>query len=520
MTLQVVRDVDITGRYFVAVTNLKLYNNFIIANKLQFLPSTQKKKSTPSDFAWTSPQEWAQLLSGPITQLLDQYTTLGVVVGDHLTYKPKFLRLESVDLLRLVSVAPIKTHSELGAVLEKEHNVAFDLSDQTNPLWRLVIAPIADEPSSFYLILVLHHVIFDGRSGSSFSEQLIEQLNLQAKRADSTSIVNSSSVTNISITSNKPMPAPLEERIDCKPSLWTLVSQIAQSLLVPTCVKRALNGQYWAGETEVLPGQPVEIELKLIQLTYQETSKLIQASKRRSTNVQSILYTASIFATKAVFMSGEENAKDTILFSTPICFRDMLPNPIARADHGNYVSRILHPNIHIHDESEFWDLAHEYKKEVLERVTLRGMQGFFEMLGMAEYLPKTDGAYEKSLVSQMGAFRYGRETSVSISNLGRGWSQFKSAAPTSGEVAENDEFLVKDGIFSIASMVADTAMEIAVISVANGAMSISVSWHKSTLKGRARGELFASEFKKILLEAIEDEREVYLFRDAKQACAV
>ncbi|KAG0002877.1 hypothetical protein BGZ79_002129 [Entomortierella chlamydospora] len=517
--MQVVRDVDITGRFFVAVTNLKLYNNFIIANKLQFLPSTHKENCAPSDFSWTSPQEWAQLLLDPIPRLLGQHTTLGVVVGDHLTYKPKFLRLESVDLLRLISVVPIKTHSEIGSVLEKEHNVVFDLSNQVDPLWRLVIAPIADEPSSFYLVLVLHHVVFDGRSGESFSEQLIEQLNLQAKRVDSTAIVNSESVTKISITSNKPMPAPLEERIVCKPSLKTLVSQIVQSLLVPTWVKKALNSQYWAGEMEALPGQPIEIEMKLIQLTYQETSKLIQASKRRSSTVQSILYTASIFAIKAVFMSGHENAKDSILFSTPICLRDMAPTPISHADHGNYVSRILHPNIHIHDESEFWDLAHEYKRQVIERANLEGIKGSLELFGMGEYLPKTDGAYEKLLVSQMSALPYGRESSVGISNLGRGWSQFKGA-PTNGGFAKNDEFLVKDGIFSIASMVADTAMGIAVVTVADGVMSISVSWHKSALKGRARGELFAKEFKKILHEAIEDEREVYLFRDAKQTCAI
>ncbi|KAF8976125.1 hypothetical protein BGZ46_008549 [Entomortierella lignicola] len=515
MTLQVVRDIDNTGRCLTALSNINFYTNFTIGSKLQFHPSALKNHDIPSFASWINPQEWAQLFLDPLSQLLEQHPSLSIVIGDSSGAIPKYLRLGSVDILRSIRVAPISTSAKVEEILKHEHNLSFDLSDHTSPLWRLVVAPITEEPLSFYIFIVFHHSIFDGRSGVIVSEQLIEKLNLQLKRSNITAITKSEQSTRIAITSSKPIPVPLEERVNCKPSLRTIVSQVAKEVLAPGFIKRAFETKYWAGEVDSARDTPIVTELMLLQLTAEESSKIILASKRLSTTVTAMIVAASAFAIKSVFMSEDENRHDAIKFGTTVSVRDLVTNQVAQTELGNYVLQAPHEFIQVDDESEFRGIAHQYRKNIVKYTSKEAIQATFEGFGMMEFLPKKEGIMEQYFYNNISKLQHGFETSLLISSVGRGWNQFKTAS-IGDEPLSDDEFLVKGAILSGCASRANGPIGVSVVT-ASGVMSIVVTWLEAAFKEKARGELLAAEFKRILLEASEEGNEVYLFRDVKRA---
>ncbi|KAG0222496.1 alcohol acetyltransferase-domain-containing protein [Mortierella sp. GBAus27b] len=529
MSLQVVRPVGNLERYNVTRSNLNIYHNVVVGNRIH-APGLVQQQSPHSH---SSPEEWAQLLLDPITWLIGEHPSLALVVGGHLTAKPVFLKLESIDLLGLIRLVPIKTALQVDRVLEKEHNSPFDLSDQSTPLWRLVIAPIEGDPSSFYLFYTFHHVIGDGRSAMALTSQLIERLNLQHQEKPHQAA--SDRTTQIIVTTNKPVPASIESRVNCYPSLRTLVFEATRSLLLPKFVKRALETRYWAGEMDSSLHVPNETQLAFLQFSREETTKIVQAAKRQSTTVQSILYVASIFAAKFVFMAdplpsssssladGRDHGTgysqgDAIVFATPVSLRDWIPQPIAPEDQGNYTSEILHRNIRVSHDSSFWPTAHAYRKQVVRATTTSsGVRDLLEHFGMLSLLPKHDGAWEQFMANQVTRDQHGRKATLKLSNLGRGWDQSRRRQQQQQEQDEESAavmgFVVKDGVFSQSSGVTASALTLNV-ATANGVMTVTTTWQKAAFHGKERGEMFVSEFKRILLEAIDHGREEYLFRDA------
>ncbi|KAK3825415.1 MAG: alcohol acetyltransferase [Benniella sp.] len=535
MSLQVARPVDKLERYNVTRSNLNIYHNVLVGNRIHS-PHLAK-------YSLSSVQEWAQLLLDPITQLLEQHPSLGLVVGDHLTAKPMFLYLKSIDLLSLIRVVPIKTALQVDHIIEEEHNLPFDLSDQSIPLWRLVITPTEDDPSTFYLLYTFHHVIGDGRSAMAITKQFVEQLNLQQDRFDHRNPSLPGSALQMSITSHKPIPASLESRINCYPSMRTLIYEASRVLFLPGFVKKALEPRYWAGEMDSSLEVPNKTELAYLQFSQEDTSSIIRAAKRRSTTVQSVLYAAAVFAVKLVFMSNasslslspssassssdndkhsNDKQEETIVFATPVSLRSLISKPIAPEDQGNYTSEILHRKIRVRNESSFWTMAHAYRQQVVRATTTpSGLRGLLEHVGMLSLLPKQDGAWEKFMANQVKRDQHGRKATIKVSNLGCGWD---SSRPRDGQGCQEEStrilgFSVKDAIFSQSSGVTASALTMNV-ATANGVMTMTTTWQKATFQGRARGDLFMREFKRILSEALDDAREEYSFSEAASYSAI
>ncbi|KAF9914813.1 hypothetical protein BX616_007515 [Lobosporangium transversale] len=548
MPLQVIRAVDNLERYSIARSNVNIYHNVAVGNRIQLVHS-----SFVHDVITASLHEWVQLLLTPVTQLIESHPSLSAVLSDYLTAKPVFMRLETINLLQLVRIVPVslKEAVQIAQILEEEHNIPFDLSDQTSPLWRLVIAPIekSSSSSSFYLLFVFHHVIADGRSAMTVTEQLIQHLNTQAqgRQAYPRASADGSNLNrfNIPIRHTNPIPLSIESRVNCYPSLWTLITEASRALLLPGSVKKILETKYWAGEIDSTLEEPNVTEMVLLQFTQSETSRVIQAAKRSKTTVQSILFSGAVFATKNVFMTGQQKhynenydrsgkSEEAIVFATPVSLRDLIPIPIPSEDLGNYTSEILHNNIRIHEESEFWETSRVYREQVIRGTrTKKGLQDLLEHFGMLSLLPKSDGAWEAFMASKVYKDQHGRKASVKLSNLGRGWTRsIPSDEDGRGDQADGNGgtlnsgkngvrsdtqmFSIKDAIFSQSSGVTASALTMNV-ATANNIMTVTTTWQKAGFKGRARGELFVSEFKRILFEAIETMekgKEHYFFMDA------
>lgn len=503
MALQVVRPVDHLERYNVTRSNVNIYNNVSVGISIHS-PITLPPPHQP--------QDWAQLLLNPITTLLDHHPILATVVGDHLTGHPVFLRLRSIDLLPLIQVIPSSFDDDnddtttLSRVLEDEHNKPFDLADQTTPLWRLAIVPIGEQHDSFYLIYTFHHVIGDGRSAMALTEQFVEQLNLQLQ---STTLPSPSPSFKIPIVTDKLIPASIETRINCYPSIRSLLWEASRAILLPGFIKKALETKYWAGEIDSSLEVPNQTEVGFLRLSQEETRAVVRLAKERATTVQAIMYTASIFAVRSIFMSGRspgedekkegsvvagKNDEEALVFATPCSLRDLIPNRIGSDEQGNFVSEILHDNIRVRDGSGFWAMTDSYRKEVVAGTTTpKGLQDMLEHFGALALLSKKDGAWENFMSSRVTKDQHGRKASVKLSNLGRGWNTPSSSSSTDGAL-----YTIQDVVFSQSSGVTASALTMSA-ATANGRLSISTTWQKAAFHGRARGEMFVAEFKRILL---------------------
>ncbi|KAG0265523.1 hypothetical protein BG011_004551 [Mortierella polycephala] len=507
-SLQFVREIANLERYSLARANAGLYYNVIVGPRLQLQAHSQQ---IPHD-----PSQWIKLLTRPLTWLIQKHPSLSVVVGEHLSTKPTFLRMRSIDISRIIRVTSIQHPSEIANVVEQEHARPFDFLDVEVPLWRMVVVHVQDD-DSFFLLYVFQHVIGDGRSGMALTEQLVQRLNVEAaEEAEALLAGPTESVSPLStvvIPPEDPLPLPLEMRVNCSPSWSTLVKEATMSLLLPGFVKKAIEKKYWSGEVDATLEVPHETQAGMWFLTPEETSRVTRAAKAHSTTVQSILYTASVFAAKAVFLStveGERNqvstTKDEFVYATPVSLRPLISPSVARHDQGGYVSEVTTRGIRVELDTEFWEMTAAYRKQVIESTTTaKGVRGMLEHVGLLDHLPTHQGAWEEFLRGLVTKEQHGRGSTLMLSNLGKAWEQ---------EQPSSVAFRVQDGIFSQSGSIISGAVTLNA-ATANGVLSMIGTWQKATFTmGRERGEQFLTEFKRILLEATESERISYRFQDA------
>ncbi|KAG0327234.1 hypothetical protein BGZ99_008105 [Dissophora globulifera] len=506
MPLTFVREVGNLERYSLARANAGLYYNVLVGPRLHLLPNHPAQR-LPTDSA-----QWVDLLTGPLTWLIQQHPSLSVVVGDHLSAKPTFMRMPSVNIARVVRVCSIQQPDEIAQVLEREHAEPFDFLDVEAPLWRIVVAHVKHD-DSFFLLYNFQHVIGDGRSAKAITEQLVERLNIQAAELHSPSENGKPKLPTVVISPNDPMPPNLERRVNCKPSIPTLIKEATMALLLPPFIKKALESKYWSGEIDASLKLPNETRASIWFLTPNETSQVINAAKAHKNTVQSILFTASNFAIKSTFLSHVENdgrlttTKDKLSFGTPVCLRSLISPPIALQDQGSYTSEIATKDIEVGLDTEFWDLAKSYRKQILEGTTRGGVRHLIEHAGLLEYLPKHKGGWEEFLRGQVEKEQHGRLSTLKLSNIGRAWDQ-----PTT-EGSPPLAYKAVDAIFSQSANITSSAFTLNA-ATANGVLSMVATWQEATFTSRDRAELFMKEFKRILLGATEPARKEYRFREA------
>ncbi|KAG0030556.1 hypothetical protein BGZ81_002513 [Podila clonocystis] len=454
--LPLVRPIGNLERYSVSRTNAGLYYNVVVGTRLQLLPGTQGSQTAPKD-----PAQWLKLLTGPLTWLVQKHPSLSVVIGDHLSSHPTFLRMPSVDLSKIVRVTSIDRSHDIPKVLEEEHAKPFDFTNHDVPLWRIVVAHVAED-DSFYLLYAFGHMIADGRSGVALTEQLVERLNYEATIAPPTEAL---STTVVSPTD--PLPEPLEKRANCYPSIPTLVKEAVSALLLPPFIKKAFEKKYWA---------------------------------------------ASVFATKAVFLSNKSNDKelsttdDMLVFTSPVATRPLLTPPIDKYDQGSYTSEIVTRDIVIQLETSFWDLSKRLRDQIVQGTqTPGGVRELLEHIGLLQFVPNHQGGWEEFLRSKVTKEQHGRGTTLELSNVGRAWDQPKDDKAM--------VFKVQEGVFSQSAMITGPALMLNA-ATANGVLTMVGTWQRAAFSGRERGETMLNEFKRILLQATEPGKEEFVFREA------
>ncbi|KAF8979307.1 hypothetical protein BGZ52_005041 [Haplosporangium bisporale] len=332
-----------------------------------------------------------------------------------------------------------------------------------------------------------------------FSELLVERLNHEINNPTA-----AASNPAIIPTSNEPLPPSIEQRTDCRPSIKTLLKEATMILFLPGPLKRMLEKKYWSGDIDASAKAPHETLISYIALTQEETKKIVAAAKVHKTTVNTMLFTASMFALKSLFLTDVSNktnpstTKDKFCFSTAVALRNMISPPIDKYDQGVYLSEAVTKNIKVKLETPFWGLSHMYGASIIKSTqTPKGNKKLLEHAGLLEYLPNT-----RFVVSQFKKLQHGRESTVRFSNLGKAWDQ-----PKDQEIG----FKVLHPVFSQSACTTSSAFTFQA-ATANNTLTITNSWQRSTFETREKADKMLAEMRRIMLEAAE--KEDYSFRDS------
>lgn len=498
MSLPLVRKLGNTERYSLARANVLIYTNVVVGARLH------EQSSSGATIQPRNHAQWVQLLAGPLTSLIQEHPNLSVVIGDHLSATPVFLQMPSIDLSRIIRVTSVERRVDINTVLEEEHQSHFDNASIEVPLWRIVVIEVKED-GSFFLFYSYQHTIGDGRAGLGLIEQLVERLNIHAA-SDKPQTLPSVVMIPSAV---RPMPVNVEALVDCSPSIGVLLKEAMLVLFLPGFIKRALEKKYWSGEFDATLKEPNETQVVAMYLTKEETAQVVQAAKAHKTTVHMVLLAASAFATKLVFLSkpGDNQhepttTKDPMKFTSPVTLRPIIGAPLTPYVQGNFTSEIASKNVQVKLETRFWDVAQRFRKQLVAETTKP--KGLFEHIGLLEYLPKEAGGWEKFLCAQVGKEQHGREATLQISNLGVGLKQ-----PADSPLA----FRVQDAMFSQSCSVTAASLTFNA-ATANGVLLVTSTWQKASFTGRDRGELHMKEFKRILLEATQPERNDYRFHES------
>ncbi|KAI1316002.1 hypothetical protein EDD11_010527 [Mortierella claussenii] len=537
MSLPVVREVGNVERYSLARSNADVYHGVIVGTRIQAQSRPHAGPQT-TGLLPTDQAQWVTLLTGPLTWLIQRHAVLSVVMGDHLSGRPTFLRLPSIDLAQIIQMTTIATRVEIAKVLASEHTLPIDVSDHKVPLWRIIVVEVEEDKSAF-ILYKFHHAIGDGRSATALTAQLVEQLNVQASQAPASS---QAVLPTVVASCTDPLPLPLEKRVNCSPRVSTLLQEIPMALLVPAFLKKAIQPKYWSGEFDATLKGPNETQSAIWYLTQEETQQLVKTAKARGTTVQSILFTASCFAIKSVFLSkisgGHYDAtgdkvpnedslnvtttKDKLSFATPVALRRLVSPPIAWDDQGNYVSELVTKNIKVDLKTDFWELTNNYRQQLIQGTTTRsGLRALLELVGLLEFLSSRAGEWEEYLKDQVVKQPHGRSTTLMLSNVGKAWDQqhyLKPEAEVNASAAEV-VYKIEDALFSQSSSIIGPAFALNT-ATANNVLSMTCVWQKHSFSSQERGEVYMNEFKRIVLQAIEPERKDYSFQDAVMSSPV
>jgi len=336
-----------------------------------------------------------------------------------------------------------------------------------------------------------------------FTELLVERLNHEINNPTPTT-----SNPAIIPTSNEPLPLSLEQSADCSPSITTLIKELGMHLLLPVSLKRMLESKYWAGDIDAPVKAPHETLASYLALTQEETKKIVAAAKAHKTTVNTVLFTASMFAVKSLFLSdvsskaNPSTTKDKFCFSTAVALRNMASPPIDKYVQGVYVSEAVTKDIKVELQTSFWGLSHMYGASIVKATqTRKGQRNLLEHLGVLEYLPKTQGGWEEYMVDQFKKLQHGRETTVRFSNLGKAWDQPQ----------DDIGFKVLNPVFSQSACTTSSAFTFSA-ATANNTLVITNTWQKSTFATREKADKVLAEMRRIMLEAAD--KESYSFYDS------
>ncbi|CAG8760091.1 3828_t:CDS:2 [Dentiscutata erythropus] len=199
----VIRPLSIIERLYIMRQNVLHYHNLVFVVKFrwdEFCNSNTDRNPHTSES--TKPSLYpniknlnadskrliSQILYPTLQTLLTKFPSLSISIRDSKSSNPLFLQLDEIYLTSLIKFVPLSSGNDLEKLIERQHDLKFNIEDETKPLWRIVVGVMNLQKSTerpeydFCILFCWHHSIIDEISSLSLNHIFIKALNETLKR--------------------------------------------------------------------------------------------------------------------------------------------------------------------------------------------------------------------------------------------------------------------------------------------------------------------------------------------------
>ncbi|KAL2871494.1 uncharacterized protein BJX67DRAFT_342395 [Aspergillus lucknowensis] len=380
--------------------------------------------------------------------LIQQHPSLSAIPQDEESEAPYFVRLPEIDLAEQVSFQRRATgisDSELEAFLQTQHDAGFS---PPSPYWRLIIFTNNTNVRHFTAIFVYHHALGDGTSGKAFHQTFLHALRCTAslQPGEARQVIPSPKTT---LLPNLEIAHPLGLPVSVPYLLKMLFKEFVFSKEDP---------KLWAGGAFQLP---LKTQLRIVVLGPTQTSAIVKVCREHKTTVTCALQTA---IARSLFPHLPERYV-RVICSGAISSRPWLPENITDLSMGVWVQEFFehYTRKAVTQESFPWDEAKRSRQTILKELKLKGKN---TSVGLLKFVKN----YRRDLLeSKIGK---PRKTAYEVSNLGVLKTE-KSEDPSIPQIGRV--------IFSQSAGVTGSAIEVSVITGADGSLALGISWQTNVV---------------------------------------
>ncbi|CAG8446641.1 1873_t:CDS:2 [Dentiscutata heterogama] len=395
----VIRPLSIIERLYVMRQNVLHYHNLVLVIKFRwdefYNLNTNRNFHT---FESTKPSLYpniknlnadskrliSQILYPTLQTLLTKFPSLSISIRDSKSSNPFFLQLDEIYLTSLIKFVPLSSGNDLEKLIERQHDLKFNIEDETKPLWRIVVGVMNLQKSSerpeydFCILFCWHHSIIDEISSLSLNNIFIKVLNETLKRYKSNTstrlkkIPDSYTHAILPIQKSNQNSELIERRIDVRPTLCHFIK-----IGIGEFLKTFLFREYNSKIADMNPRNMAHFHnrVKLVSLTKEEVGKIKTVAKDQS-----------IF--KVTFPKPS-------LFPFPSFPSPITNNPLKMNNTKFY----------------FWNLCHKYQSQIISDTSkFNNRMGLWELFSKDKILKQMINC-QKKLVGD------GKICSILYSNL-------------------------------------------------------------------------------------------------------
>lgn len=427
----------------------------------------------------------ANTLFPALDKVIRRHAALCVTLSGEASGKPAWVRLEKVDLTRVVNFSD-DTQANIRTVFESEIAHRFRTqSEPADPLWRLRIS------RDGIVTFAWHHAIGDGRSGLAFHHSLLEALN----EVD-TEGPPRDPCTSAIVPPNLSLVEPVENIISTAVSPLTLCRQVLQ-LLMPDSWKASYHA--WTGHP-VPDHDSLLATVRLVDYNRDATETLLRLCRANDSTITGFLMALSARVISRLIAADQSlNGRyKSIVALVPVSLRGLTKTPEdVFCSEVSSINRLIPldpptpPDGGLLSDSFHWELAAELTRDLRRHAPQSTQQ-----LGLLKFLPDYE-AYLKGFYSKK------RNATIEISNLGTyPWRSCDSDHRVASD-GEAGKWNIDEMYFVQSQAAFMAAIHMNVVGTPGGGLGLTVSWSQGAIE-----EDFGESFYSGLKDCLDDMAQV------------
>ncbi|KAI0764615.1 alcohol acetyltransferase [Trametes elegans] len=377
--------------------------------------------------------------------------------------KPSWYRLQSINFDRIVEFLDVNSR-KLESVLEAQFLRSFDVNVDL-PLWSLSVLTDAT------VIFAYDHALGDGQSGLGFHLSLLAALRKVKESPEHSGVV-------LLANNTAPMLPPVEDAMDVSASLPRILHEVWKAIDPLSRLKRDTT---WTGNP-VPPEFKFDTNVRILQLSPEETARLVRLSRAHDTTVTGTLYALVAHALSRLLPESPKTRHyKSLSVLIPVSLRRYTgAPPTAICDHVSiYQTKCPLPASPRPNTKPEADPLADFPWAAAARLS-------HALKRAVPRTPATVGVMKALLRKHERFLRGGlgkkRETTVEISNLGPVAPSPRAIAGDAGGDAAG-RWEIKETLFAQADGTLGGALKVNVAGSPSGGMGIALTWGKEAMDG-------------------------------------